>query len=224
LPIFSESHIDPEVITPKNSDRDEDEEESEYDGNGDEGLNIVAHYHVDVRFLKSEMPIGGSLGIPVSVLAFHDSSLEKIDYVVEWKRKRCFRLPVDDFENSVVPGIYTPGVISKELKLIDKNVCPHQKTCLRGVPKLNNEIVCPAHGLKWDTLSGGLICREPVSNTPYAMAISKEYQDFCDSLGYDYADICDEKNIELEVWNRLPVAIFPYFDRLVFEADREKYL
>jgi Rieske [2Fe-2S] domain len=236
LPVFSQSHVDPETAAIKNADDDTEEDDDDIVEDADDNiddevntnsldeLNTVAHYHIDIRFLKSELPIGGSIGIPASVFAFQpDSPLERIDRVVEWKRKKCYRLPIDDFENSVVPGMYAEGAIAKGLKLTDENVCPHQKTCLKGVPKLNNEVVCPAHGLKWNTLSGDLIPREFVSNIPYAMAVSKAHQDLCDYIDYDYARICDEKNIEFEVWNRLPMAVFPYFDRLVFEADREKY-
>lgn len=192
------------------------------------------HFHVDMRFIKSDLPLGGSVGVSVKMIAMsfdlcdHDTPNDEIEDLVEdlveWKLKKCYQLTIDDFENSVVPLMYEPAVIAEGLKLTDKGVCPHQKTCLRGVPAANGTIVCPAHGLKWNIQSGDLIPRRHRTITPYAMAMSELYRDVLKEIDDKYADNFRKENIKFEVWTRLPLPNFLYFDRATFETDRDRYL
>lgn len=221
LPVLSPAHIDRESVS-------EDRLLEQND----------LHFHVDVRFLKSDIPIGGSIGVSAKIFAAfsgrYDPDVDDEDVddedvddemedFVEWKLKKCYRLPVDDFENSIVPNIYEPGIIAQGQKLIDKQICPHQKTCLKGVPQFNGAVVCPAHGLKWDIDSGNLLLRSPRNSTVYAFVMSELYKEALDLFNPDYAKNAD-KHILIEIWNRLPVESFYYFDKLTFKADRDKYL
>jgi hypothetical protein len=213
LPVLGQPHIDGETIS-------EDDAENVY----------ALHHHVDVRFINVDLPIGGSIGVPVNLFA-HLLDLWDLDApddekrdLVEWKSKKCYRVATDDFQNSGVPNIYEPGVISKGLKLRDQKVCPHQKACLNGVPKMNNSIVCPVHGLKWNTLSGELIPRKNYEGIIYGIAMTEENKDAYEFLDPDYFIRQHENNIRVEVWSRFPMPIFAYFDRSTFEADQVKYL
>lgn len=188
------------------------------------------HYHVDVRFIKADLPIGGSVGVSAklfgSLLDVFDFETpnDEIDDLIEWYRKKCYRVSIDDFENSLVPSMYETGVISEGLRLTDKKVCPHQKTCLRGIPQSNNTVVCPAHGLRWDILSGNLIPRKKLNNTLYGIGMTEGHREMLEFADLDYAVNFAKQNVIFEIWSQLPVPIFAYFDRITFEADRGKYL
>lgn len=213
LPVLGQPHIDGETVS-----------------EGDVENIYALHHHVDVRFIKVDLPVGGSIAVPVNLFAhlldlwdLDTPNDEKIDFV-EWKRKKCYRIAVDDFHNSGVPNIYEPGVIAKGLKLTDQKVCPHQKACLNGVPRINNSVVCPVHGLKWNTSSGELIPRKNYEGIFYGIAMTEENKRFCESLEPGYFTHLVDGNIKAEVWSKFPMPSFVYFDRSAFEADRVKYL
>jgi Rieske [2Fe-2S] domain len=214
------------VLTPAHVDRETDIENIE--GQLIEAEDAL-HYHIDVRFISSDLPIGGSIGVPVKSLAIFldllcpDSLNDEIEDLVELKRKKCYRVAVDDFDKSVVPSIYEPRAIEQGLILKDKNICPHQKTCLKGVPRHNNQVVCPAHGLEWNLTSGNLIPRRKRSNAIFGVAMIEEYRKMIELFDPSYFNNLAEENVKFEVWSRLPMSVFVYHDRLAFDADRARY-
>jgi nitrite reductase/ring-hydroxylating ferredoxin subunit len=218
LPVLTPSHIDRETAF-------------KTDAQGrvvdvDEAL----HFHIDVRFIKSDLPVGGSVGVSAKLFALilelcdFDTPNDEIEDFVEWKRKKCYRVAVDDFESSNVPSMYEPAIIAEGMRMTDKDICPHQKTCLKGMSRLNDTVVCPAHGLKWDLLSGNLIPRKNRDFTIYAIVMTKGHKEVLETFNPHYAASFAKENIKVEVWIRLPLPVFVYFDRSVFEVDRNKYL
>jgi hypothetical protein len=42
---------------------------------------------------------------------------------------------------------------------IDTLICPHRGVCLKGLPVTDDTVVCPAHGLAWNIVTGTLAIR-----------------------------------------------------------------
>jgi hypothetical protein len=135
------------------------------------------HYHVDLRFIATELAIrlsrrhpAGVTGLTVLPLCRHpDGSRDAIaphpDPV--WRRRRCRRAiaptPRDYYEfvrgrRALMPALeaaYQDATLISGPKGL---VCPHRHAPLGSVaPNCNGHVVCPLHGLKWDLGTGRLV-------------------------------------------------------------------
>jgi Rieske [2Fe-2S] domain len=113
------------------------------------------HFHYDRRFCKERIPAQSVLafGVPGKKLLWQNA-----DTVVRWKWCKCYWLfgyVSDDFARA--------HIVEKLEDLHQKcrlrgNLCPHRNVPLNGIPPdQDGNVICPAHGLKWNRASGELV-------------------------------------------------------------------
>lgn len=130
------------------------------------------HYHVDWRFC-SEQKYDLACGIHVRphgrVITSSDGWYTVGSTVL--KRRKCHRA-MTDFPSQAKPLTrgYEGGVCTKPLtrwaqlerthactKLKPGNICPHRGIDLTPFVKPDGTVICPGHGLRWDTKTGELL-------------------------------------------------------------------
>ncbi len=144
-------------------------------------LNVEwQHYHVDFRFCTDDQLKW------FSHLEDTNVSQDKIQqkmftfaYRADCTRGRpvyrecvCFRqmpdFPVMVYDDSRYEPVYFHSITEKiEKAYTDKTLnckskclrCPHRGLPLNGIPDRNGTVVCPGHGLRWDTKTGKMVSR-----------------------------------------------------------------
>jgi Rieske [2Fe-2S] domain len=114
------------------------------------------HYHYDRRFCKDKIPARSVLafGVPGQKLLWptHDT-------VVRWKCRKCYSPTDETFADFAQARIIKKlEDIHEKCRLQSNNLCPHRSIPLSSIPTDDNgNVICPAHGLKWNIASGELV-------------------------------------------------------------------
>lgn len=139
------------------------------------------HFHVDARFLSDGVMVmcvrggrndGDVLAQPLSTysdgMGHRGQPTKPLAIEFATRRRRCHR-EMPEFPNADYVSF---GRLLEEgyacTKLKPGLVCPHRGIDLRPFVKPDGTAICPGHGLKWNTHTGDLIRRYPV--TPIAKA------------------------------------------------------
>lgn len=131
------------------------------------------HFHVDVRFLsvasldkfytpfRSHPAEQQAMTLPVSTWSDGHGGYPPLKFERAMKRRQCKR-EMPDF----------PPVVSRDkrwcalenaykgCKLKPGNICPHRGIDLTPFIKPDGTVICPGHGLRWNTATGELLPRQ----------------------------------------------------------------
>lgn len=141
------------VLGPKHEDR--------------EHLNFPhEHYHIDWRFVPASMfddCIGPSSRSVHGRVITNTHGGHVIQGAPVLKRRMCKR-EMPDFPARPAQGIFSPtrswvGLEQAHAcaRLKPGNICPHRGIDLTPFVKADGTVICPGHGLRWDTKSGELL-------------------------------------------------------------------
>ncbi len=112
----------------------------------------VPHYHYDVRFL--DLNLTPDILDPPSALTLVHTG-EGVPTLRPMKMLR--ETPVFPVEEAY--WLSTLESAYAEVKF-DCRTCPHRGIIIGDQPQHNNIVVCPGHGLRWNTLTGKLSARK----------------------------------------------------------------
>jgi hypothetical protein len=129
----------------------------------------ATHFHMDVRFLsdralanvysplRSHSPEQQAMTLPVSTWSDGVGAVRPLKFERAMKRKRCKREMPDfppvghDRRWCAMERAYV------DCKLKPGNICPHRGIDLTPFVKPDGTVICPGHGLRWDTHTGDLL-------------------------------------------------------------------
>lgn len=104
------------------------------------------HYHVDPRFAPTELYSQWE----VENESWHNFVYPENDDV-EFREMKCIReMP----PQRLFTGFTRKFVEDHQVKEVKCGRCPHKGTLLNSMPMDEGKITCPAHGLKFDCLTG----------------------------------------------------------------------
>lgn len=129
-----------------------------------EYIHASAHFHFDVRFFPADFfPLTKlSYSELVVVAATPQEMMVKVHFthdddreaMVVWRNAICQR-EMPDFPAWTAP--WYPALVAgyKNKQVLPGQRCPHQGTCLTGLPQSDEGVVmCPGHGLRWNLKTG----------------------------------------------------------------------
>lgn len=125
------------------------------------------HYHIDWRFVPAAMVESASqwIGKPHGIVITNTHGGHKVQGQLEMKRRKC-RREMPDFPAqppSRSEGAGRKWVLLEEMqsrvcnRLKPGNICPHRGIDLTPFVKPDGTVICPGHGLRWDTKTGNLL-------------------------------------------------------------------
>jgi len=123
------------------------------------------HYHYDFRFFsvddykeaKSYYPNlkNGHHGMVAHAKDFYKNIIYK---ELAYKRPMTEFPNLERFTKALEPAF-------KNKCLIDGHICPHKGIDLRGMPIVDGKVICPGHGLQFDTETGQMVARTDEQQT-----------------------------------------------------------
>lgn len=139
----------------------------------------TVHYHHDLRFVPPRQ-YDEAVGIlrDQRLLTIRVVGKEVQTTGIEWRRRKCHRLAplfptLGEIEESFGNKVLNRWPIELEDAYEDRRlncatmVCPHKGVCLTGHPvDERGHVVCPGHGLKWNTKTGELVRRHVRETVP----------------------------------------------------------
>lgn len=130
----------------------------------DQALGLAAdHFHIDWRFIDERgFDLADGLTPRLGRVITSASGRFKIDAPTVLKRRKCRRV-MADFPSQSLPRWVAFEASHACVKLKPGNVCPHRGTDLTPFIKPDGTVVCPGHGLLWNTKTGDLMPRHAVA-------------------------------------------------------------
>lgn len=113
------------------------------------------HIHVDLRFVSDQYLAQRSLPPQLRVVVF-PSLPEGHTYAPIVNRPFICMREWPTFPYKVASAIPIFEVEMCNKKMVNMT-CPHRGASLESCPIVNDEVVCPIHGLKWNTKTGDLV-------------------------------------------------------------------
>lgn len=135
------------------------------------GFGEDKHWHLDYRFLSERIYQGFVKQVRAEdAMYVNDKAETVLRYVVDHDNvdfeERAVKRPFKYLRKMPVYPIQSCNWMVEALskfagKKIDpkRPVCPHRGVCLRGMQTEKNAIVCPGHGLAWDSKTGAYVDR-----------------------------------------------------------------
>lgn len=140
-----------------------------------EVINFKAmHFHIDARFAvepalrrcsdpwRRLTPQQSLMGYPVSTYS-DEVGGKPIPHERKLRRVLCRREATDFPTGAMVAWLPALEMKHAACKLKPGNICPHRGIDLTPFIKEDGTVICPGHGLRWDTRTGELMPHQAVA-------------------------------------------------------------